>query len=66
MCDELTRMTRSLVGVRHSSLTEIVSEELLPLSPELGSGSRLGVSVEDVRRLRVYEQLLGILYTHLL
>ncbi len=57
---------RSVVGVRHSSLTEIVSEELLPLSPELGSGNRLGVSVEDVRRLRVYEQLLGILYTHLL
>ena len=43
-----------------SSLHEMESEELRGKVDE-GSGRREGVSDEDERRLRVYEQLFGIL-----
>lgn len=46
----------------HSSLWYMESDELLG-SAVCGSGSSEGVTDEDERRLRVYEQLFGILYT---
>ena len=46
----------------HSSLWYIESDELLG-SVVCGSGSSDGVTDEEERRLRVYEQLFGILYT---
>lgn len=46
----------------HSSLHDIESEELRG-SDVCGSGSSEGVTDDDERRVLVYEQLFGILYT---
>ena len=63
-----TRMTEMVE--MDSSLHEMESDELRGRSVALGRGRNESVSSDDdasdddERRLRVYEQLLGILYTH--
>jgi len=65
---ETLRMTEMVE--MDSSLHEMESDELRGRSVALGRGRNESVSSDDdasdddERRLRVYEQLLGILYTH--